>query len=482
MDYEYIRHLKDHNPSLRLLRLENAPLIVGFLYQHFKSDNNIVLSSIELTTRLSDYLHNLRENYGDNIYPDTAKNYLDKWTSEGFLRKYYTPDSDEPVFELTPATEKAIEWIRDLDKKEFVGTESRLLKIFEILKEIVYKSSDDPQKRMDELERQRQDIEKEIEKIKAGEIEKFSETQIKERFYDVSDTARKLISDFRQIEYNFREIDRSLREKQLNSNLKKGKLLEDVFRSHDLLWQTDQGNSFRAFWEFLMSQSKQEELDDLIESVNRLPTVRDIKNDDFINRIKVSMIEAGDKVNKTIHHLVEQLRKYLDDKTLLENKRIIEVIRGIKASALEIKNNPTIGYSGDKDFMTVEDKPDIKLIMERPLFSPAKGVEIRGAELEEGNADSVDASVLYRQLYIDYDILKNNIRELLKFKTQATLKQITDVYPIEKGLIEILAYYDIAGKDSKSFINDETTEAIIIINRETGRYFEIQTPQVIFCK
>lgn len=478
MDYEYIRYLKDHNPSVRLLRLENAPLIVSFLYQHFKSDNNIVLSGAELTTRLSDYLHNLRENYGDDIYPDTAKNYLERWATEGFLRKYYMPDSDEPMFELTPATEKAMEWIRDLDKKEFVGTESRLLKIFEILKEIVYKSSDDPQKRMAELERQRQEIEKEIEKIKAGEIEKFSETQIKERFYDVYDTARKLISDFRQIEYNFREIDRSLREKQLNSNIKKGKLLEDIFRSHDLLWQTDQGNSFRAFWEFLMSQSKQEELDDLIESVNRLPAVRDIKNDDFIDRIKVSMIEAGDKVNKTIHHLVEQLRKYLDDKTLLENKRIIEVIRGIKASALEIKDNPP----ADKDFITVGDKPDIKLIMERPLFSPAKSVEIRGAELEEGNADSVDASVLYRQLYIDYDSLKNNIRELLKFKTQATLKQIIDVYPIEKGLTEILAYYDIASKDSKSFINNETTEAITIVNRETGRYFEIQAPQVIFCR
>ncbi len=478
MDYEYIRYLKDHNPSLRLLRLENAPLIVSFLYQHFKSDNNIVLSSIELTTRLSDYLHNLRENYGDDIYPDSAKNYLERWATEGFLRKYYMPDSDEPVFELTPATEKAIEWIRDLDKKEFVGTESRLLKIYEILKEIVYKSSDDPQKRVAELERQRQEIDKEIEKIKAGEIEKFSETQIKERFYEVYDTARKLISDFRQIEYNFREIDRSLREKQLNNNLKKGKLLEDVFRSHDLLWQTDQGNSFRAFWEFLMSQSKQEELDDLIESVNRLPEVRNIKNDDFIDRIKVSMIEAGDKVNKTIHHLIEQLRRYLDDKTLLENKRIIEVIRTVKASALKIKDNPPM----DKDFMTVEDRPEIRLIMERPLFSPAKGVEIRAAELEEGNADSVDASVLYRQLYIDYDILKNNIRELLKFKTQVTLKQITDVYPIEKGLTEILAYYDIASKDSKSFINDETTEAITIKNRETNRYFEIQMPQVIFCR
>lgn len=478
MDYEYIKYLKDYNPSIRLLRLENAPLIVSFLYQHFKSNNNIVLSSTELTTRLSDYLHNLRENYGDDIYPDTAKNYLERWATEGFLRKYYMPDSDEPMFELTPATEKAIEWISDLDKKEFVGTESRLLKIFEILNEIVYKSSDDPQKRMAELQRQRQEIDKEIEKIKAGDIEKFSETQIKERFYDVYDTARKLISDFRQIEYNFREIDRSLREKQLNSNIKKGRLLEDVFKSHDLLWQTDQGKSFRAFWEFLMSQSKQEELDDLIESVNRLPVVQDIKKDDFIDRIKVAMIEAGDKVNKTIHHLVEQLRKYLDDKTLLENRRIIEVIREIKASALEIKDNPPM----DKDFMTVEDKPDIKLIMERPLFNPIKNVEIRAIKLEEGNADSVDASVLYRQIYIDYDRLKNNIRELLKFKTQATLKQITDVYPIEKGLTEVIAYYDIASKDSKSFIDDETTEIITIKNRETDRCFEIQLPQVIFCR
>jgi hypothetical protein len=478
MDYEYIKYLKDHNPVVRLLRLDNAPLIISFLSQCFKEDNNIVLSKTELTTRLSDYLHALRENYGDDIYPDSAKNYLEKWTADGFLRKYYMSDSDDPVFELTPATEKAMDWIRDLDKKEFVGTESRLLKIFEILREIVYRSSDDPQRRLAELQRQKEEIEREIEKINAGEIEKFSETQIKERFYEVYDTARRLISDFRQIEYNFREIDRSLRERQLNSNLKKGKLLEDVFRSHDLIWQTDQGNSFRAFWEFLMSQSKQDELDDLIESINRLPAVQDIEHDDFIDRLKLSLIDAGEKVNKTIHCLVEQLRKYLDDKTLLENKRIIEIIREIKVSAVAVKDNPPM----DKDFMTVDDKPDIRLIMERPLFSPAKGVEIMAAELEEGNADSVDASVLYRQLYIDYDVLRANIKDLLKFEKQTTLKQITEVHPIEKGLTELLAYYDIASKDSKSFINDETSEIITIINRETDRCFEIQTPQVIFCR
>ncbi len=478
MDHENIKYLKDYNPTVKLLRLDNAPLIISFLFQEFKKNNKIVISNTELKTSLSDYLYNLNHIYGDNIYPGTAQNYLDKWSNDGFLRKYYTSNSDEPAFELTPATEKALEWIKDLDKKEFVGTESRLLKIFDILKEIVYKSSDDPLKRLEELEKQKHEIEIEIEKIKSGNIEKLNETQIKERFFDVYDTARKLLSDFREVEYNFRELARSVREKQVDSNLKKGKLLDDIFKDQDFIWDTDQGRSFKAFWEFLMSQNKQDELDELIKIVSNLPEIQNIKHDDFIERIEVNLIDAGDKVNKTNHQLIEQLRRYLDNKTYLENKRIVEIIREIKSFALQIKDNPP----KNKDFLLLDDRPLIELIMERHLFNVPKNPEIKNIELEEGNADSVDMDVLYKQLYIDQEELKIKIRELLKSNSQITLKQITEIYPIEKGLSEIITYFSIASKGNKSFINEEVIENIIISNKETKRYFEIKIPQIIFCK
>lgn len=476
MDHDHIKHLQDH-PTVRLFRLDHAPLIISFLFLYFKKQNRQIVQSSELITSLSDYLFGLRESYGKDIYAGTPQHYLDKWSNEGFLRKFYAANSDDPVFELTPATEKALDWINDLDKREFVGTESRLLKIFEILKEIVFKSSEDPQKRLDELERQKSDIEKEIEKIKAGDIEKMSETKIKERFFDMEDTARKLLSDFRQIEYNFRELDRSARERQITSTLKKGRLLEDIFKAQDLIWETDQGRSFRAFWEFLMSQAKQDELDELIDALIAMPELRDIRQDDFIERIKVNLVEGGDKVNKTTHQLIGQLRKYLDDKAFLENKRIIEIVAEIKALALSVKQNPP----KEKGFLMIDDRPSIDFVMDRSLFNPPRNPVIKDTEFEEGIAEN-DTEALYRQLYIDPEELRERVREMLKRSSQVTLKQITEKWPVEKGLSEVVTYFSIASKDKKAVINDEVNEEISIMNRDNNDGYGINVPQVIFCR
>jgi hypothetical protein len=60
---------------------------------------------------------------------------------------------DEPVYDLTPSAAKAMEWIADLKPKPFVGTESRLLTVFNLLREISSKASDSPERRIQELER-----------------------------------------------------------------------------------------------------------------------------------------------------------------------------------------------------------------------------------------------------------------------------------------------------------------------------------------
>lgn len=478
MDHDYIRYLRDHNPTVRVLRLENAPLIISFLYLQFKKNKRTGISSIELTTNLADYLFSLRERHGEDWYPGSARDYLTVWTNDGFLRKFYPADSDEPVFELTPATEKALDWIKDLEKKEFVGTESRLLKIFDLLKEIVYKSSTDPAQRLSELNKQKQEIEQEIAKIEAGIIERLNETQVKERFFEVRDSARKLLSDFRQIEHNFRELDRAVREKQIDAGFKKGKLLDDVFKSQDLIWDTDQGRSFRAFWEFLMSQAKQDELDELVSAVLALPEVGEFDQDEFLDRLKVGLIEAGDKVNKTNHSLIEQLRKYLDDKARLENKRILEIINAIKALAVVVKDAPP----KNRDFFALDDKPMVELVMDRPLWDSPKSPELRDSNFTEGKADGIATELLYRQLHVDPEELKGKIRELLKAETQVTLKRLTEVYPVEKGLAELITFLNIAEKDQKSMINEEVLECIAVSNRETGKRFEVNVPQVIFCR
>jgi len=478
MDHDYIQYLRDHNPTIRALKADNTPLIISFLFLQFKKNSRVTIPAPELTTNLADYLYSLRERRGEDWYPGPAPGYLNSWTNDGFLRKFYSPEGDEPLFELTPAMEKALDWIRDLEKKEFVGTESRLLKIFNLLKEIVFKSSADPGHRLEELARQKREIEEEMAKIEAGIIERLNETQVKERFFEVQDSARKLLSDFRQIEYNFRELDRAVREKQIGANVKKGRLLDDVFKNQDLIRDTDQGRSFRAFWEFLMSQVKQDELDELVGAVLALPEISGMDHDEFIDRFKVGLIESGDKVNKTTHRLVEQLRKYLDDKAQLENKRIIELIGGIKALAVAIKDQPP----RNRDFFAMDDKPSIELIMERPLWDVPKNPELRDEDLSFGTADGIDTELLYKQLHIDPEELRRRIRELLKARVQVTLRQMTEAYPIEKGLAEVIALMNIATKDRSAVISEEVMETVVVSNKETDKRFEVSVPQVIFCR
>jgi len=77
----------------------------------------------------------LRDRLGADAYPKRALDYLNDWASpeKGWLRKFYRQGSDEPHFDLTPATEKAIVWLDALTERSFVGTESRLLTLFELL-------------------------------------------------------------------------------------------------------------------------------------------------------------------------------------------------------------------------------------------------------------------------------------------------------------------------------------------------------------
>ena len=162
------------------------------------------------------------------------------------MRKYYPPDSDEPHYDLTPATEKAIEWLASLRQRLFVATESRLLTVFELLRQIVEGSEPDRAARLAELERRKAQIEEEIRRVAGGDVVLMDETQVKDRFLQMATTARALLTDFREVEQNFRKLDRGVREQIALWDGAKGELLERIFGERDAISDSDQGRSFRA--------------------------------------------------------------------------------------------------------------------------------------------------------------------------------------------------------------------------------------------
>src|SRR5262249_9681105 len=149
MDYEFLTHLRRNHPAWRLLAADQAPFVIGFLYHGYVRTNIRALSEPEAVSRLDDYLHSLRERHGEQAPARAAREYLADWAhnDRGWLRRFYPPNSDEPHYDLTPPAEQAIHWLAGLEQRSFVGAESRMKLVFELLRQIAEGSETDPRVR-----------------------------------------------------------------------------------------------------------------------------------------------------------------------------------------------------------------------------------------------------------------------------------------------------------------------------------------------
>jgi len=474
--------LKQNHPAWRLLNSPHAPLVAGFLNRVFVIPNQRLIAQADLAEALEDELFGLREQFGNDIFPKSALDYLSDWAGndKGWLRKFYRQGSDEPYFDLTPPTERAIAWLGSLTERSFVGTESRLLTLFELLKQISAGSETDPETRIAELRKRRADIDAEIARAEAGELALLDDTALKDRFLQFTALARELLGDFREVEHNFRGLDRRVRERIALWEGGKGELLQDIMGERDAIADSDQGRSFRAFWDFLMSSRRQEELSALLEKVLALQPVAELRPEARLRRVHYDWLEAGEHTQRTVAELSRQLRRFLDDQVWLENRRIMEILHGIEAKALSLRESQPAG-----EVMAIgEAAADIELPMERPLHIPAVKPRIDSIVPETGDGD-LDAAALFSQIVIDKAQLARHIRHALQDKTQITLAELCRSRPLQHGLAELVSYLQLGGDSFKTTV-DEGVEDVIVWQTTDGEGREVskqaRLPRVIFVR
>ena len=278
-----------------------------------------------------------------------------------------------------------------------MGTESRLLTLFELLRQMREGTETDPDTRIAELTRRRDAIDADIARVKAGDLPVLSDTALKDRFSAVPPDGPRAARRFpRGWSTTFASsIARSASASRCGT-VPRGALLEEVMGERDAIADSDQGKSFHAFWDFLMSQRRQEELTQLLEDVLALPPVAELSPDPRLRRVHYDWLEAGEVTQRTVARLSQQLRRFLDDKAWLENRRIMDILHGIEAKSLEIRDIPPSG-----DFMLLEDSAGQR----RPApGTPAVPARWSGPKSptwfwkrEEGD---VDAAALFAQVVV----------------------------------------------------------------------------------
>lgn len=456
MEYATIDTLRERHPAWRLLRAGNATLIFTFLGKFFVQGNRGACSASEVATALDDHLYALNteisnEN-GQERFPKDARSYLEDWASAdtGYLRRFYPPGDDEVHYEVTPAFEKAYAWVMTLKGRSFVGTESRLHTVIELLRQIVHGTESEPEVRLAELRRRRRELDVEIESAEAGIVSVLNATGVRDRYQQLSATARELLSDFREVEENFRLLDRAAREKIAAWDGTKGELLAELVRSRSEIAGSDQGRSFQSFYDFLLSDSRQVELAELLAKVATLET---IEADQRIRGIHHDWSEAADRAQRTVRQISEQLRRFLDDQVWLENRRVLDLVRAVESAALELRDHPPVhGLEVDQPGI------EIALPFERPLYQPPAAVAVES--YIPAKAQEVDSNLLFAQTYVDQARLAEIIRTVLPKNASALLSDVIAMHPIEQGAAEIVGYLAL-NDDDVTVDMDDSEETLV---------------------
>lgn len=475
MELQDVSFLREHDAAWRLLRADNAPLILSFLHRVFVEGNARSISATELISLLDDELYAFNERMGERTFPKPAREYLNDWARPevGWLRKYYPTGTDEAHFDATPAVEKALSWVRSLQARAFVGTESRLNTLFELLRQITYGAEEDPDVRLAELHRRRQEIDAQIAEVEQGHVALLDPSAQRDRYQQFAATARELLADFREVEANLRALDRDLRERIAAWSGSKGELLDEVLGNRDAIAESDQGRSFQAFYDFLLSPQRQSELSELLDKVQQLDAIDE--RDPRMRRIHHDWLDAGEQTQATVRVLSDQLRRFLDDQAWLENRRAMDLLHSIESTALELRDHGPSRLTFEIDGVA----PSVALPMERPLYTPTANTPI-DSSVEVGD-EEVDAEAMFEQVYVDRAALARDVRRALQHRSQVGLPEIVRDNPLENGLAELVGYMSL-DDDAFGVVFDEETREQVSWHDTDGRERVATLPRVTYVR
>lgn len=480
MDYSQLIQTLNSSPSVRLLKMRSAEFFLVFVKSVF--DEERAVGQEKLLMLLENQLDNqelLEEDASMERLVESndvkAKQLIKDWTDRGFLTNYQNEEG-EIIYELSSHSNKVIDWIESLKKEDYIGTESKFKTLFSQLKELVEYSNEDREKRIELLRQRKEEIERQIERLEMGEeVEVYEDYQIEPRFNSLNKMAKELLSDFKEVDDNFKDIIKQIYQRQTDNEQKKD-LLSYIFDAYAELKNSQQGKSFYAFWEFLLSAELQKEWDELTDTLYKTLEDRQIEAKDmFLKEIKRHLFDAGEKVSKTNDRMSEKLSLIIRQNERSNVEATKQIIKDIKKLLIEVSKNKEKSDASLR-YETIE----INLPIERQLtFTPTREVEYMDKPQDSviGINDLERIGKLYNPYYVDRKILRKRIDEMLKDNGQTTIAEvIANNSGIEKGLSELFGYIGIL-KEYKTAVSTEHTQYITFSEDKS-----IEIPEIIITR
>lgn len=462
----YQRHFKDSD-AWRLLRADNAPFILAFIATAFENDSEI--SYVQAKILLDSFLDEARLN-GTWQTESNAATYLNEWINKGWLR-----EMDNRIT-VTDATDRVLRFCQSFDERMISTSASHLRIVQESVRDLAVMMSENTAERLAILEKQKAQLQRQIDDLNAGKIVYLNDYEKKERIREIYNLAYGLTGDFRLLEEEIRKMDKTLRVQMIDDNLSKGELLQKVFEQEDLLARTDAGSAFDGFFQLLSDDNRLIEFTEQMRNVLKTTDKNQIAphHHQFLSTIIPELTKESDRVFRIRRRTEEQLKSYIESGAMSENHAVDRLISQLEKRAIILKDLPKIL---DKDV-------NITIKVGKMPYSSPDSIRLKVAEekldlsdiQERENNHTLSQKTLENLETVQVVEIAKKIYHILRQHGAMSLATISDYIPIQAGLEELVAFVRIAKAVKATDI--EQTE-IILVKDKTGNQLQATIPKLI---
>jgi hypothetical protein len=476
-----LRDFLSHSPALRLFRAQNGAMILAFFFRVFKHESRITIPQDQLLAELADFQESIAE-IEPGMLPNSPQEYLNSWCKADvrFLHRFFQGGSDEPVYQLTAATEAALRFVQETLERESgsVGAESCVHVIVETLKDLAVYGLGDPTHQIALLEAERNQIQRKIDRIRqTGKPEVYEPAQTREKFAFAMDLLRRVTSDFRQVEDKFKAITREVQDRQMAGD-HKGGLLEYVLDAETLLKESDQGRSFYGFVNLILSPARQEQLRQVIEQVLRIESLAHQEEDrETLLGMIPSLTAEAELVMQTIQRLSASITRLLDGRIASERRQVALTIDEILKQARQARNEEPLDAG-----LEIESEFRVFSPFSRPFWSPSSGIEAVALQEDAAPIEETDEAfdLLAQMRRLDWEGMRENVRELTAYQPSVSLPRLLQEHPPRSGAVEVLAYIQIAEEGPHLVDATSEDEVPLPTAHEGAPQRALRIPRVIF--
>lgn len=439
------------NAAWKLLRADNAALILAFMADLFSEDNEVPFGRARVALDAE-----IERCVELGIWQTTtgAGAYLRQWIQAGWLREL------DDHLTKTDACEVALRFCQGLDQRDTNTTASHLRIVQEAVRDFAVAISPNPADRLALLNSRKAQIQREINDIKAGVVIELSQEEQRERIREIYQLASVLTGDFRRVEDEIRELDQQLRVQMIQSESSRGDILLSVLEKEQLLAKTDAGSAFESFFQLLCDPNRSAEFRDQLQSTLSRPAASNLSSQQqrFLAKLMRELTRESDRVFQIRRRTAESLRAYIESGALFESRAVDNLLGKLERLAVSFKNVNVDLRTQTKLWLPVANvhvrSPD-----SLRLKTPEEKLDTTGVQTQV-NATTPNSEMLDSLDAVKMLDVARVIADQLQRHGPMTIGGIVEKQPLTAGLEELVAFVRVAKSVGATALGDKEQIAV----------------------